>query len=81
MTIGWPSTWQALKPSETGLLPQRVSLAQRSSWADEAQLASPRLYRVDRVEVAAMLASLVRRPGFEVQGKQAVLMALDLSPT
>lgn len=41
-------------------------------------LASPRLYRIGRQEVASLLTPLVRLPGFQVQNRAAVLRALDL---
>jgi predicted nucleic acid-binding protein len=44
-------------------------------------LSSPRLYNRSREEVAALLTPLVRLPGFHVQGRRAVLAALQLYAT
>lgn len=44
-------------------------------------LASPRLYQVPRADVAALLMSLVQMPGFHVQNRRAVLVALSLYAT
>jgi len=41
-------------------------------------LASPRLYRLPRAQVAAMLSRLVRLSGFRVSNKRTVLDALSL---
>lgn len=41
-------------------------------------LSSPRLYRVPRAEVAALLIPLVRLPGFNVQNRHAVIRALEI---
>lgn len=41
-------------------------------------LASPRLYRLPRAQVAALLTPLVRLGGFRVQHKRVVLRALTL---
>ena len=44
-------------------------------------LASRRLYKLPPAEVAALLTPLVRLPGFHVQGRRAVLGALQLYAT
>lgn len=41
-------------------------------------LTSPRLYALPRAQVAELLKVLVRLPGFAVDGREAVLGALDL---
>ena len=41
-------------------------------------LASPRLYRLPRAQVAALLTPLVRLTNFRVRNRRAVLRALDL---
>jgi len=41
-------------------------------------LSSPRLYKVDRSAVAEMLQTLIRLPGFEVDGRAEVMAALDI---
>ena len=41
-------------------------------------LASPRLYHLPRAQVQALLDPLIRLPGFRVQGRRAVLRALEL---
>jgi predicted nucleic acid-binding protein len=41
-------------------------------------LASPKLYRLPREQVAALLLPLVRLPAFHVQGRRVVLAALQL---
>jgi predicted nucleic acid-binding protein len=41
-------------------------------------LTSPRLYAVSRSQVAEMLKTLARLPGFEIDARAAVLGALDL---
>lgn len=44
-------------------------------------LSSPRLYRLSRAQVSALLTPLVRLPGFRVANRRAVLRALDLYGT
>lgn len=41
-------------------------------------LSSPRLYRVDRINIRDMLAAIVRLPQFQIQNRWSVLRALDL---
>jgi predicted nucleic acid-binding protein len=41
-------------------------------------LASPRLYNLTRADVAALLTPLVRLPGFHIQGRRTVHVALQL---
>jgi predicted nucleic acid-binding protein len=41
-------------------------------------LSSPHLYGLPRDKVAALLSPLIRLPGFQVQGRRAVLAALQL---
>ena len=44
-------------------------------------LASPRLYRLPRAQVQALLVPLVRLPHFRVRNRRGVLRALDLYAT
>jgi predicted nucleic acid-binding protein len=44
-------------------------------------LTSPRHYHKSRADAAALLAPLVKLPGFRVQSRRAVLRALDLFGT
>lgn len=44
-------------------------------------LASPRLYRLPRAQVRALLVPLVRLPHFRVRNRRSVLRALDLYAT
>jgi len=41
-------------------------------------LSSPRLYNLARLEVARLLAPLIRLPGFKVRHRRALLRALEL---
>lgn len=41
-------------------------------------LSSPRLYNLPRLEVARLLAPLIRLPGFKVRHRRAMLRALEL---
>jgi len=41
-------------------------------------LSSPRLYHKSRSDIAAMLSGLLRLPGFKVENRAAILLALDL---
>jgi predicted nucleic-acid-binding protein len=41
-------------------------------------LSSPRLYNLPRLEVAHLLAPLIRLPGFKVRHRRAMLRALEL---
>lgn len=41
-------------------------------------LSSPRLYHLPRLEVARLLAPLIRLPGFKVRHRRAMLRALQL---
>jgi predicted nucleic acid-binding protein len=44
-------------------------------------LTSPRLYRLPRAQVAAMLTPIVLLPNFQVRNRRSVLRALDLLAT
>ncbi|GFP31358.1 PIN domain-containing protein, partial [Candidatus Hakubella thermalkaliphila] len=41
-------------------------------------LSSPRLYNLPRLEIARLLAPLIRLPGFKVRHRRAMLRALEL---
>lgn len=44
-------------------------------------LASPRLYNLPRQHIAALLTAIVRLPGFQVQNRRTVLVALQIYGT